>query len=256
METGKTGADLIYYLITGEPLSFAVLVVVLLFFAAWIIRSILAGRIVTPWFHVKEAIKEEVIAEVKTSHVECPLYPDYLKLYRNAEFMATMPHLRLEDQKNMTYEVKDSIIAVMEAHYLSLLKEVRGQKDGIANDQEFLEYKKTIKNVMEIVQGKIFLFYQENHFAEMSELEFRERARQRKLQITNLFTSAMDEQYSPKMEIDRVKLYDHNMTILHKIEEMLDDMFLRARIISVKYQDKAEAMAKEVSHGAIPEPIS
>jgi hypothetical protein len=25
METGKTGADLIYYLITGEPLSFAVL---------------------------------------------------------------------------------------------------------------------------------------------------------------------------------------------------------------------------------------
>jgi hypothetical protein len=66
-----------------------------------------------------------------------------LKLYRNAEFMATMPHLRLEDQKNMTYEVKDSIIAVMEAHYLSLLKEVRGQKDGIANDQEFLEYKKT-----------------------------------------------------------------------------------------------------------------
>jgi hypothetical protein len=116
--------------------------------------------------------------------------------------------------------------------------------------------RKLIKNVMEIVQGKIFLFYQENHFAEMSELEFRERARQRKLQITNLFTSAMDEQYSPKMEIDRVKLYDYNMTIIHKIEEMLDDMFLRARIISVKYQDKAEAMAKEVSHGAIPEPIS
>jgi hypothetical protein len=223
------------FILTRDPL---LLVVTFILFLILLKSSIV--RI--PWIRWPKKKEVRIV-----THSECPLYHDYLSMRRASMELAVAPYRLVRDQMTKWEDAEDEIKDLLFKRFLNFLEvnNVPGIEKHLIDHPEARDYVLVTKYALTRLKGKARFYFRENHLADMSDDEFREKKRERTTQIINLLFKEMNSNFPASMRTTRDEAFKHAQDIVPQLERIIYDTFEKARSMAFASQERMSNLEKE-----------
>jgi len=143
---------------------------------------------------------------------------------------------QIKDQMNFAEQKVDQVRLKLHSIYLSELK-IRGSAE-LVQSNSFVAYKFLLRDLQREMLCKLRYFFRENHFDELSEVEFNNYINGKFEYLVSEMTSMLNDVYYNKEVISREDLYKLNLEYLSDIKPFIIEIFQFARNVSTDYKIK------------------
>jgi hypothetical protein len=132
----------------------------------------------------------------------------------------------------------------LRSSFLSLLKEVKhlDQVDGLISLHETQDYMNVLRILTFELKDAIRSIYQENHLADMTDVEFEAYTIKRVQFLGDLLTEILDETYPSGACPSRERVFESNKKTIHDINQHFEDMIRRGRIIAISKRQLVDSL--------------
>jgi hypothetical protein len=229
--------------------------------ALWLLYR---GVIVFPWinfdgfgtrkkeFVLAEQIDAKIQEALAREREEMPdgvavLCRNHERFYRLAVDLGQMPAAIVREQMSLADDVEQKAYDAMYRHYLKLVKEKNdGDVVGITTKLETVAYDFVIRYALARAKDRARAYFQANHLAEMTDIEFKQKAEERAEQITSYVSSILNDLYPSTAEIAREETYDWNQRLLEKVQKSIEDLFWKGREVALEFAEKRRLMVADM----------
>jgi hypothetical protein len=179
-------------------------------------------------------------------HRHCPRWKDFLSVTHIA--MDSSKRIfeierfdTIAEQMSYAEQCLSDVRQEMRGKFLKLLKEEKNLEasDGLLAMHESQDYTNVLRIMTSELKDAIRRVYLENHLVDMSEIEFEGYLKKRVNYLNERVTELLYDIYPSDGTPSRERIYDANVEIAAKVDDLFEDMIRRGRIIAV-------AKAKEV----------
>jgi hypothetical protein len=125
-------------------------------------------------------------------------------------------------------------------NYLSLIAKKVGKhnRNEIMKSRDYHHFKFVLNDVIYELKSKMRFFFNENHLAIMTEIEFNNHIDKRAEEILNEFTKLLDDNYYQDSDPGRIELYDSQQSLTQKGKKMIEDCFREGRVLAQKFSTR------------------
>lgn len=158
---------------------------------------------------------------------------------------------RVREQMMIAEVVVSECLGLMRTHYLKVLKEKTGTKDGLISNPEYKCYENMLKGLREFQLTKLRFIFRENHIP-VEEAQFAEWARRKANKLISETTEYINASFVGG-KVGREYLYDTHygkvdkyQGIVNDVKDKIIDGFRQAKIIGEEKEAKANKLKNEV----------
>jgi len=140
----------------------------------------------------------------------------------------------LAEQMSFADQCISEIRQAMRSKFLSLLKEITGKSEGLISTHEssnhILVMKVLVYELKDVIRRKM----QENHLADKTDQEFENYIEVNIRYLNNVITTILDDNYPDNVNPSRERVYETNMQMGREMDNLLEKVLRRARIIAIE----------------------
>lgn len=183
------------------------------------------------------------------SHRNCPRWREILVVVQiESEKVTKINHIReietIRDQMNYAEEKIGELRKIMRSRFLKLMKDMTGE-DSVIHLHPTCDYGNVLRILCYEILNKFRTVFRENHLPEMSDNDFESYLKDRVMSIKNMITEILDEVYPQYTEPTREMVYDANMDIMSKMNEIIEDTIRRGRIMAKAKEDQIRILEQQ-----------